>query len=100
MISKALRSLTGEATDAKAWDALFRYHNNGRGKGDVGYKPGEKITIKVNFVGFIRTLTRQSRDVRLREMAGLHEHLAAVDRRPAQAAHADRGRQAIGHRHR
>ena len=55
MMSKALRSLTGESTDAKAWDALFRYYNNGRGKGDVGYKRGEKVTIKVNFVGFIRT---------------------------------------------
>jgi gluconolactonase len=54
MVSKALRSLTGEATDAKAWDALFRYHNKGRGKGDVGYQPGEKITIKVNFVGMIK----------------------------------------------
>jgi len=55
MLSKAIRSLTGESTDAKAWDALFRYYNKGRGKGNVGYKSGEKITIKVNFVGFIRT---------------------------------------------
>jgi gluconolactonase len=55
MMSNALRSLTGEATDAKAWDAIFRDHNKTRGKGDVGYKPGEKITVKVNFVGFIRT---------------------------------------------
>jgi gluconolactonase len=56
MVSKALRTLTGETTDAAAWDALFRYHNNARGKGNVGYKSGEKITIKVNFVGFIRTM--------------------------------------------
>ncbi len=62
MVSKALRSLTGEATDAKAWDALFRHHNSGRGKGDVGYKPGEKITIKVNFVGFIRTIDSVDRE--------------------------------------
>ena len=55
MMSKALRALTGESIDAKAWDALFRYHNQARGKGTVGYKPGEKITIKVNFVGMIRT---------------------------------------------
>ncbi len=53
MMSNALRSLTGEATDAKAWDALFRYHNKAHGKGDVGYKPGEKIAIKANFVGMI-----------------------------------------------
>ena len=25
------------------------------GKGDAGYKAGQKITIKVNFVGFIRS---------------------------------------------
>jgi len=62
MISRALKSLTGESTDAKAWDALFRYHNRARGKGDVGYKPGEKVTIKVNFVGFIRTLDSVNRE--------------------------------------
>jgi gluconolactonase len=56
MMSNAIRSLTGESTDAKAWDALFRNHNKARGKGDVSYKPGEKITIKVNFVGLIRTM--------------------------------------------
>ena len=54
MMSNAVRSLTGESTDAKAWDTLFRYHNKAQGKGDVGYKPGEKIMIKVNFVGMIK----------------------------------------------
>jgi len=62
MMSGALRSLTGESADAKAWDALFRYHNKARGKGDVGYRPGEKITIKVNFVGFIRTMRSVNRE--------------------------------------
>jgi gluconolactonase len=61
MMSQAIRSLTGESTDAKAWDALFRHHNKISGKGDVGYRPGEKITIKVNFVGFIRTLDSVNR---------------------------------------
>ena len=55
MLSQAIRNLTGEASDAAAWDRLFRYHNKARGKGDIGYKPGEKIVIKVNFVGFIWT---------------------------------------------
>ncbi len=55
MMSQAVRNLTGQATDAAAWDALFRYHHKARGKGDVGYRSGQKITIKVNFVGFIRT---------------------------------------------
>ncbi|MDY0355502.1 MAG: SMP-30/gluconolactonase/LRE family protein [Sedimentisphaerales bacterium] len=55
MMSGAIRTLTGQNTDAKAWDALFRHQNKVSGRGDVGYRPGEKITVKVNFVGFIRT---------------------------------------------
>ncbi len=55
MMSDAIRSLTGESTDAKAWNALFRHHNKTREKGDAGYKAGQKIAIKVNFVGFIKT---------------------------------------------
>lgn len=55
MLSRTIRELTGTAGDAAAWDKLFRYHNKSRGKGDVGYKTGEKVVIKVNFVGFIWT---------------------------------------------
>ena len=55
MVSRAVRELTGAAGDTEAWDKLFRYLNKARGKGDVGYKPGEKIAVKVNFVGFIFT---------------------------------------------
>jgi gluconolactonase len=53
MMSRSVRALTGAATDAEAWDKLFRYFNKAHGKGDIGYKPGEKIAVKVNFVGFI-----------------------------------------------
>jgi hypothetical protein len=53
MVSGSLRALAGTATDAAAWDALFRFVNRSRGKGDTGYRPGEKITLKVNFVGMI-----------------------------------------------
>jgi uncharacterized protein (DUF362 family) len=56
MVSKALRAMTGESTDAAAWNAVFRYHNKTRGKGDVGYKSGEKVLIKVNFVGMIHAM--------------------------------------------
>ncbi len=48
MMSEALRSLTGEESDAAAWDAIFRYFNQQQGKGDVGYQAGEKIGIKTN----------------------------------------------------
>jgi sugar lactone lactonase YvrE len=57
MVSKTLRAITGENTDYAAWDAIFRYFNQQQGKGDVGYTPGEKIMIKVNFVGFFYSST-------------------------------------------
>lgn len=53
MVSMALRNLTGEATDAQAWDQLFRHVNQSRGKGNVGYRAGQKVVIKPNFVGMI-----------------------------------------------
>jgi hypothetical protein len=54
MISMSLRQLTGQASDAAAWDALFKYYNQNKGKGDVGYQAGEKIMVKLNFVIFHR----------------------------------------------
>jgi hypothetical protein len=53
MMSQAIRRLAGEASDAEAWNRLFRYFNRTHGKGDVGYQPGEQIAVKVNFVGMI-----------------------------------------------
>jgi hypothetical protein len=53
MMSTAIRRLTGETTDAEAWDALFTHFNQTHGQGSVGYTPGEKIAIKVNLVGCI-----------------------------------------------
>jgi hypothetical protein len=48
MMSRAIRALAGESTDEEAWDAIFRYFNRQRGKGNVGYTSGEKIGIKIN----------------------------------------------------
>lgn len=48
MMSTAIRVLAGEQTDEAAWDAIFRHFNQQRGKRNIGYKPGEKIGIKVN----------------------------------------------------
>ncbi len=48
MMSKAVRSVGGGASDAAAWDAIFRYFNVNHGKGDRGYQAGEKIAIKIN----------------------------------------------------
>ncbi len=51
MLSDGLRQLTGAATDASAWDKIFKYHNSTHGKGDIGYQAGEKIVIKINLNG-------------------------------------------------
>jgi len=51
MMSRGLQALAGEATDADAWDALFHHYNQTHDRGDVGYSPTEKISIKVNLVG-------------------------------------------------
>lgn len=53
MMARAVCALTGQKSVAAAWDQLFRYLNRARGKGDVGYRPGEKIAIKPNWVGMI-----------------------------------------------
>ena len=48
MVSEAIQRLTGESSDSKAWEALFRYFNKSRGFGDVSYQESEKIAIKIN----------------------------------------------------
>ncbi|MGD1031286.1 MAG: DUF362 domain-containing protein [Opitutaceae bacterium] len=49
MLSAALRSLTGAATDEGAWAALFQYHN-GRVPGSErrGYRTGQIVAVKIN----------------------------------------------------
>jgi hypothetical protein len=48
MTSRLLLDLTGQKNEKQAWDALFRYHNQARKLGNSGYRPGEKIAIKIN----------------------------------------------------
>ena len=48
MVSQAIRTLTGEPNETAAWDALFRHFNRTRDLGDVGYRDGEKVVIKIN----------------------------------------------------
>ncbi len=52
MLSEGLQAITGEETDADAWDALFRHFNSTHGNGDAGYVSGEKIVIKTNNNGW------------------------------------------------
>lgn len=53
LLARCVCQLTGEATVAAAWPRLFRHLNQTRGKGDVGYRAGEKVAIKPNWVGLI-----------------------------------------------
>ena len=48
MLTQSLRRLTDAKTDAAAWTALFRHFNQTHGRGDVGYRSGEKVTVKLN----------------------------------------------------
>jgi len=48
MLSQAIQSLTGKTSDSTAWDAIFKFHNTTRGKGEVGYQAGEKVFLKMN----------------------------------------------------
>ncbi len=49
MLSACLRKLTGAATDAESWHALFGYYNEkARGLRNRNYQPGEIVAVKVN----------------------------------------------------
>lgn len=48
MLSQALRKQAGEGDDAASWQALFRHFKAARGKQGEGYRPGEKIAVKIN----------------------------------------------------
>jgi Domain of unknown function (DUF362) len=48
MVSRSIHSLTNQKSDAQAWSAIFHYFNRTHGRGNVGYKAGEKIAVKAN----------------------------------------------------
>jgi len=48
MVSRSIRGLTNEKNDAQAWNSIFHYFNRSHGRGNSGYKAGEKIAIKAN----------------------------------------------------
>ncbi len=48
MVSASIRGLTNQKSDAQAWSAIFHYFNRTHGRGNVGYKAGEKVAIKAN----------------------------------------------------
>jgi hypothetical protein len=48
MTSRLLQDVTGRKDDKQSWDALFRSFNENHKLGSSGYRPGEKIAIKIN----------------------------------------------------
>ena len=48
MVDEAVMLLTGANSAKKGWDSLFRDFNKKHGKGDIGYKEGEMIAVKLN----------------------------------------------------
>ncbi|MHC4641394.1 MAG: DUF362 domain-containing protein [Planctomycetota bacterium] len=59
MMGRAIRGFGDEGNSAAAWDKLFKHFNKTHGRGNAGYKSGEKIVIKINFVGCIRIWDRR-----------------------------------------
>jgi len=52
MMHRAIRELAGKPDNAEAWDAIFKNFNLTHHGQNINYQAGQKITIKVNFVGF------------------------------------------------
>lgn len=48
MVREAIMQITGEKTAKKAWTALFKHFNSQHGRGNKGYRKGEKIAVKLN----------------------------------------------------
>lgn len=48
MLAAGLCSMAGKEKIAEAWDTVFRFHNQKRGKGNSPYVKGEKIYLKLN----------------------------------------------------
>jgi hypothetical protein len=48
MASRLVQNLAGRSNERQAWDALFRSFNNAHKLGSAGYRPGERIAIKIN----------------------------------------------------
>src|SRR6202142_1307233 len=48
MVSRSIRGLTNQKSDAQAWSAIFHYFNSTHDRGNIGYITGEKVAIKAN----------------------------------------------------
>jgi hypothetical protein len=48
MVSRSIRGLTNQKSDAEAWISIFHYHTRTHGRGKAAYKAGEKLALKAN----------------------------------------------------
>jgi len=48
MLSTSIKKYAGKENIAEAWDAIFKAFNSAHGRGNAGYKAGEKIAFKIN----------------------------------------------------
>ncbi len=48
MYDKSVKALAGTNNVRTAWKKIFKYHNESLGRGNRGYRQGEKIAIKIN----------------------------------------------------
>jgi len=48
LLTQTLCGLTGIQNEKDSWSALFRFFNKSKHNIDAGYKPGERVTIKIN----------------------------------------------------
>ncbi len=51
MVTESILTLTGTSSVKEAWESMFIYFNEQKGRGAVPYQAGEKIFIKINSVG-------------------------------------------------
>lgn len=58
MVSRSIRDLTNQKSDAEAWNSIFHYYNRNHARGKAAYKAGEKIAIKANLNNRSRTRRR------------------------------------------
>lgn len=57
MISQSVTGLTGKNNDKDSWESIFKYFNKNHRNGEVGYKKGEKIAIKLNLNNSVTHVT-------------------------------------------
>jgi hypothetical protein len=48
MLARSVKALAGEDSVEAAWEGLFRHFNAKNGRGERGFKRGEKIAVKIN----------------------------------------------------